>query len=129
MFELYENITLVVSLSLLITVPITTILLLVQYYIHKKVLDPTYYNTNHFTAGELVIFSSGFFFYLYKTLAYVRAIALPKTMRIRFEENILAFKDHPVIYLLACFTMLLIAYGGLVIINLIIFFTIYEYYN
>ena len=120
MLKLYENISVVISISLLVTVPLTTVLLLIQYYIHKKILDPTYYNTNHFTAGELVIFSSGFFFYLYKTLAYVRAIVLPKTMRKRFEEDILTFKDHPVIYLLACFTMLLIAYGGLVIINFFI---------
>ncbi|VAW55726.1 hypothetical protein MNBD_GAMMA07-2403 [hydrothermal vent metagenome] len=129
MFELYENITVIISISLLVTGPLTTVLLLIQYYIHKKILDPTYYNSNHFSAGELVIFSSGFIFYLYKTLAYVRAIALPKTMRIRFKENILTYKNHPFIYILACFTMLLIAYGGLVIINLIIFASFYEYRN
>ncbi|VAW52673.1 hypothetical protein MNBD_GAMMA07-2780 [hydrothermal vent metagenome] len=120
MLELYENITVILSLSLVITVPLTTILMFLQYYIHKKILDPTYYNTDHFSAGELVVFTTGYIFYLVKTLIYVRAITLPKTMRIRFKENILMFKDRPTIYLLAWFTLLLIAYGGLIIINIFI---------
>jgi len=94
-----------VVIMAIIAIPILIPLLLIQYFIHKKILDPTYFNVNHFSENELVIFSSGFIFYLVKTLAYVRAITLPKTMRIRFK-NILTYKDHPVVYLLACFTVL-----------------------
>ncbi len=95
-------------------------LMLLQYTMHKKILDPTYYNTEHFSAGELAVFSSGFIFYLAKTLVYIRAIALPKTMRVRFKENILTFKDNPFVYLLASFSMLHIVLGALFAVNFII---------
>jgi len=111
--------------AIFILVPVT----LIQYYIHKKILDPTYYNTNHFSAGELVIFSTGFIFYLVKTILYVRAITLPKTMRIRFKEDIMTFKDNSIVYLLAWFTMLLIALGALSVINFFIAMGFWSYYE
>ncbi len=127
MFEIYMDFTAISVIILGITVPLTIILLLTQYYVHKKTLDSTYYNTNHFSENELVVFTSGFIFYIVKTLIYVRAIALPKTMRIRFKKDILTFKDHPSVYLLACFTLLLIIVGGIIIANLIIALTLWEY--
>jgi len=86
-------------------------------------------NTNHFSAGELVIFSIGFIFYLVKTILYVRAITLPKTMRIRFKEDIMTFKDISMVYLLAWFTMLLIALGALIVINFFIAMVFWSYYE
>jgi len=103
--------------------------LLIQYSIHKNTLDPIYYNTDHFSAGELVILTTGFIFYIHKTLIYVRAITLPKTMRIRFKKDIMTFKDHPIIYLLAWFTMLLIVLGVLGMINFFIAMFFWNYYN
>jgi len=129
MLESYMNITAIIVVALWGLAPAIVILLLVQYYIHKKILDPTYYNTDHFSSGELVVLTTGFIFYIHKTLIYVRAIALPKTMRKRFKEDVLTYKEHPVIYLLACFTMLLIALGALSVINIFVFIGFYEYYN
>ncbi len=129
MLETYMDFTAIVLLILGVTIPLSIILLLVQYYIHKKILDPMHYNTEHFSENELVIFKSGFIFYLVKSLVYVRAIALPKTMRIRFKKDILTFNDHPFVYLLACFTILLIGIGGLGIFNFIVFAGFWTYYN
>lgn len=129
MFELYEDISVILSIALGVTVPLTVVLLLIQYYMHKKIFDPAYYNAEYFSEGELVVFSAGFVFYLSKTTLYIRAITLPNTMRIRFKENILTFKQRPFIYVLAWVTLLLIAYGGLAIINLLVFLFLYEYYG
>jgi len=129
MLEFYMDITVATVVALWGLAPTIIILLLVQYYIHKKILDPTYYNADHFSVGELVILTTGFIFYIHKTLIYVRAIALPKTMRIRFKKDIMTFKDHPIVYLLACFTMLLIILGALSVINFFIAAGFWNYYN
>jgi len=95
MFELYLQVSTRLSLILaVITIPILMPLLLLQYYIHKKLLDPTCFNINHFSEGELAFFTSAVIFYISKTLVYVRVIALPSTMRKHF-------KDHPKMCLLA----------------------------
>jgi len=130
MFELYMDVT-AISLIIMavIAIPVLIPLLLIQHYIYKKIFDFKYFNNMHFSEGELVIFTSGWIFYISKATLYIRAIVFPKTMRVRFKENILIFKDHPVVYLLACFTMLLIVLGALGVINLFIFFGFWEYYS
>ncbi len=130
MFETYINVTAVISIIMAgIGILIVPSLLLIQYYIHRKILDPTYYNTNHFSEGELAFYAAGWIFHLSKSILYVRAIVLPKTMRIRFKEDILTFKEHPFVYSLAFFTILLIAYDIIALINLFVFFGFWEYYN
>ena len=94
-------------------------LLFIQTFIYKKIFDPVYFNNNHFSLNELAMFSS-FPLHFIKTLAYVRAIVLPKTMEKRFNTKILNNKKRPIIYLLALVTMLIIIYGGLAIINIFV---------
>ncbi|MCW8987754.1 MAG: hypothetical protein OQK75_08830 [Gammaproteobacteria bacterium] len=94
-------------------------LLFIQTFIYKKIFDATYFNNNHFSLNEIAMFNS-FPLYFIKTLAYVRAIVFPKTMRKRFKNNILNIKDHPFIYSLAFLTILILIYGAIVIINFFI---------
>ncbi len=130
MFEIYINVTTISMVVMaVIAIPILLPLLFIQHYIYKKILDPKYFNAKHFSANELVVFTSGLIFYIPKTLVYVRAIALPKTMKVRFKNDVLTFKENPVIYLLACFTMLLITLGALGVMNAIIFSVLWSYYN
>ncbi len=130
MFENYmEASFILIMIASLVAILFLIPLTLIQYYMHKKILDPTYYNSDHFSEGELVVFTSGLIFYVVKTLVYIRAIALPKTMRIRFKKDILTYNEHPLVYLLACFTMLLIILGGLTVFNTIIAFSLWSYYN
>ena len=91
-------------------------LLLIQSFIYKKVFDPTYLNTNHFSLYEVSIFDS-LPLSLIKTLAYIRAIIFPKTMLKRFKTRILNPKDKPIVYFLALLTILLIVFCSLVLIN------------
>lgn len=91
-------------------------LLFIQAFIYKKIFDATYFNNHHFSLNELAMFNS-FPLNFIKTLAYVRAIVFPKTMKKRFEDNILNIKEHPVIYSLALLTILILIYGAIVIIN------------
>lgn len=91
-------------------------LLFIQHLVYKKVLDPTYFNKKHYSDYEIAIFDS-FPLFLIKTLGYIKAIVFPKTMRRKFENDILNPKDNPVIYVLAWITMLIIIFGGLVLIN------------
>ena len=102
-------------------------LLFIQTFIYKRIFDSTYFNNNHFSLSELAMFNS-FPLHFIKTLAYVRAIVFPKTMRKRFEAKILEPKDKPVTYFLALITMFIIGYGGVVIIN---FFVVggFMYFN
>ena len=87
-----------VSFILLMTISIVGIagfipLLIVQHFIHKKILDPIYFNNKHYSEYELNIFST-FPLLLIKTLGYVKAIVFPKTMRKKFKTNILKPKDN-----------------------------------
>ena len=91
-------------------------LLLVQHFIHKKILDPIYFNPKHYSEYELSIFSS-FPLLLIKTLGYVKAIVFPNTMRKKFNSNILSPKDNFITYILALLTMLIIICGGLMLVN------------
>ena len=91
-------------------------LLLIQHFIYKKTLDPIYFNSEHYSPYELSIFTSFPLFFI-KTIGYIKAIILPNTMRRKFKSNILKPQEKPLIYLLALFTMLIIIFFGLVIIN------------
>jgi len=94
-------------------------LLLVQHFIYKKTLDPTYFNNNYFSLHELAIYNS-FPLFLIKTIAYIRAIVFPRTMRKRFESKIIIPKENKVTYFLAWISMLIIIYCGIVLINTVI---------
>ncbi len=91
-------------------------LLLIQHFIHKKVLDPIYFNSKHYSDYELEIFTS-FPLFLVKTIGYIKAIVFPNTMRRKFKNNILNSKDRPIVYFLALLTILILIFGSLVIIN------------
>lgn len=91
-------------------------LLLIQHFIHKKTLDPIYFNKEHYSDYELEIFTS-FPLLLVKTLGYVKAIVFPKTMRRKFDNNILVPKKNPITYLLAWVTMMFLIAAGVIIIN------------
>jgi len=94
-------------------------LLFIQTLIYKKIFDSTYFNENHFSLNELAMFNS-FPLYFIKTLAYVRAIVFPKTMRKRFESKILNPKEKPLIYFLAWMTIAILIIGSVAIVNLFI---------
>jgi len=91
-------------------------LLVIQYFIHKKILDPVYFNNKHYSEYELSIFSS-FPLFLIKTLGYIKAIVFPKLMRKKFKTNILNPKENPITYLLALITMLVLIVGFFILIN------------
>ena len=91
-------------------------LLLIQHFIHKKYLDPIYFNSNHYSDYELVIFTS-FPLLLIKTLGYIKAIVFPNTMRRKFKNNILTSKKHPIIFILAWITMIILICSVLIMIN------------
>ena len=101
-------------------------LLLIQNFIHKKILDPTYFNNKHYSNYELEIFTS-FPLLLVKTLGYIKAIVFPKTMKRKFGNKILIPKENPVTYVLAWITMLFLIAAGLIIINT--GFMAYFHYN
>lgn len=91
-------------------------LLLIQHFIHKKILDPIFFNSKHYSSYELEIFTS-FPLLLVKTIGYIKAIVFPSTMRRKFESNILIPKNHPTTFVLAWVTMIFLILGGLIIIN------------
>ena len=91
-------------------------LLLIQYFMHKKILDPVYFNSKHYSDYELSIFTS-FPLLLVKTLGYIKAIVFPNTMRRKFENNILIPRENPITYLLAWLTMIILIVGGIIILN------------
>ena len=91
-------------------------LLIIQSFIYKKLFDPTYLNTKHFSLYEVSVFDS-LPLSLIKTLAYIRAIIFPKTMLKRFKTRILNPKDKPIVYFLALLTILIIVFCSLVLIN------------
>jgi len=91
-------------------------LLVLQHFIHKKILDPIYFNRDHYSSYELQIFST-FPLLIIKTLGYVKAIVFPSTMRKKFKNNIISPKENPGIFILAWLTMLILIFGGLVLIN------------
>lgn len=91
-------------------------LLLIQHFIHKKILDPIYFNNKYYSPYELNIFTT-FPLLLVKTLGYIKAIVFPNTMRRKFKKNILTPKKHPITYLLAWITMIILICGALIIIN------------
>jgi len=91
-------------------------LLLVQHFIYKKILDPRYFNNNHFSLSELSIYNS-FPLFLVKAITYIRAIIFPKTMQKRFNTKIIIPKENKIIYFLAWISMLITIYCGIVLIN------------
>lgn len=101
-------------------------LLLIQHFIHKKILDPIFFNSKYYSSYELEIFTS-FPLLLVKTIGYIKAIVFPSTMRRKFESNILVPKNHPATFILAWITMIFLILGGLIIINT--FFMAYFHYQ
>jgi len=103
-------------------------LLLIQHFLHKAKLDPTYFNGNHFSKYELEIYTS-FPLLLVKTIGYIKAVVFPETMRRKFKENIIKPKDEPLIFTLAWLTMIIIILSGIILINTAISaFFHYTYY-
>ncbi|MFK5913446.1 MAG: hypothetical protein QM484_03655 [Woeseiaceae bacterium] len=91
-------------------------LLLIQHFIHKKILDPIFFNSKHYSSYQLEVFTS-FPLLLVKTIGYIKAIVFPSTMRRKFESNILVPKNHPATFVLAWVTMLFLIAGSLIMIN------------
>ena len=91
-------------------------LLFIQHFIYKKIFDPIYFNSKHYTDYELSIFDS-FPLFLIKTIGYIKAIVFPGTMRRKFEHNILNPAERPVIYFLAWASIIMIAFAAIVLIN------------
>jgi len=91
-------------------------LLFIQHFIFKKVFDPIYFNSKHYTSYELSIFNS-FPLFLIKTIGYIKAIVFPAAMRKKFEHNILNPKEQPIIYILACTTITMLAFSAIVLVN------------
>ena len=116
MVEQYINISVALFVATWIIVPTIIFLLGLQTFIYKKILDPFYFNDAHFNYYELSIFNSFPLFFM-KTLAYIRAIVLPKTMLKRFNNPILIKDKIPVVYYLALLTMILIIITGVIFIN------------
>jgi len=113
-----------ISFILLMAISILAIvgfipLLLIQHFIHKKVLDPFYFNNKYYSSYELEIFSA-FPLLLIKTLGYIKAIAFPNTMRRKFKKNIINARENPVIFFLAWLTMIFIICGSIILINTVI---------
>ena len=118
MLDTYLRISFILSMGMAVTAIVGLIpLLFMQHFIFKKVLDPTYFNSKHYSAYELSIFDS-FPLFLIKTIGYIKAIIFPSTMRRKFEKNILIPKEHPMIYLLAWLTILILFISSLIIINI-----------
>ena len=117
MIETYINISFILLMIMSIVGIIGIIpLLLIQYFIHKRILDPTYFNSNYYSDYELNIFTS-FPLLLVKTLGYIKAIVFPNMMRRKFKDNILKPKENPITYFLALITILLLIAGAIIIIN------------
>jgi len=91
-------------------------LLLIQHFIYKAKLDPTYFNSKHYSNYELEIFTS-FPLLLVKTIGYIKAVVFPNTMRREFKENIIKPKDEPVILFLAWLTMIILILCVIILIN------------
>ena len=94
-------------------------LLLAQHFIYKKLLDPHYFNNNHFSLYELSIYNS-FPLFLIKTITYIRAIVFPKTMLKRFKTKIIDSRENRAAYFLAWLAMLIIIYCGAVLVNTVV---------
>ena len=124
MLENYILISTILFLAMGASVVTLLPMLFIQHIIHKKILDPTYFNSKHYSSYELAIFDSFPLFFI-KTIGYVKAIVFPGSMRRKFKEDILNSKEHPVIYLIALLTMLIIIFCGLVLINTGIMAVIY----
>ena len=120
MLELYMRISFILFAILAAAVIFGLIpLLFIQTFIYKKIFDPIYFHHKHYSDYELSIFDS-FPLFLIKTLGYIKAITFPKTMRMKFEKNILNNKDKPFVWFLAWLTMLIIIYGGVALTNLFV---------
>jgi len=117
MIETYIRISFILLMAISVIGIIGFIpLLLIQYFMHKKILDPIYFNGKHYSDYELNIFTT-FPLLLIKTLGYIKAIVFPNTMRKKFKSNILNPKENPITYLLAWLTMVILICGGIIIIN------------
>lgn len=117
MLETYFRLSFILIMAMsAIAIVVFIPLLLIQHFIHKKILDPIYFNSKHYSSYELQIFTS-FPLLLVKTIGYIKAIVFPNTMRRKFKNNILNSKDRPTVYFLALLTILILIFGSLVIIN------------
>ncbi len=99
-------------------------LLFILHFSFKNHLDAVYFNENHFSLYELSIFKSFPLTYI-KIITYIRAIVLPNTMRKRFKENILIYREHPVIYILSFISIIILSYSALVLINTVVLAIVY----
>jgi len=106
--------------SLLLLLP----LIIIQNFVHRKYLDPIYFNTEHFNEYELMSFTSLPLSAL-KVLAYARAIVFPGTMKKRFPSKILSPSKNPAIYALALITIVLLIFCSAVLVNTLISATVY----
>ena len=117
MLDLYYKLSFILIMSMSVAIIVAFIpLLFIQHFIHKKIFDPIYFNSNHYSAYELGIFIS-FPLFLVKTLSYIKAIVFPNTMRRKFKDNILIPKERPVVYSLALFSILILVFSALVLVN------------
>lgn len=117
MLDTYYQISFILIMTMSIVGIIVFIpLLFIQHFIYKKLFDPIYFNDKYYSNYELSIFNS-FPLFLIKTIGYIKAIVFPDNMRRKFSQNILKPKEKPAIYLLAWITVLILVFGGLVLIN------------
>ncbi len=117
MIDAYFNISFILIMLMVGAIFVIFIpLLFVQHFLHKKLLDPVYFNSHYYSQYELEIFNT-FPLMFIKTLGYIKAIALPSKMRRKFVEDILNRRDHPAIYSLAILTLLILLLCTLIIIN------------
>ena len=117
MIDIYFKFSFILIMLMAVAIFVVFIpLLVVQHFLHKKLLDPVYFNSQYYSQYELEIFNS-FPLMFIKTLGYIKAIALPSKMRRKFENDILSRRDHPAIYSLAILTLIILFLCALIIIN------------
>ena len=94
-------------------------LLFIQHIIYKRIFDPIYFNTKHYSAYELEIFKTFPLFFV-KTIGYIKAIVFPNTMRRKFKESILKPGDNPIVYTLALITIIILIISAIIILNTVV---------
>lgn len=77
-----------------------------------------YFNAEHYSTYELGGGITSFPFIFIKTTGYVKEILFQNTIRKKFKNNILNPQESLIIYLLDLLTILIIIFGGIVIIIL-----------
>jgi len=102
---------------------IMVVLLLLQNLTLPRCLDKHLYNENYFTPQELSMFSN-FPLSLLKTLAYIRLISFPNSLRKRFGNATARDKISMVDLFLSHLTMAVFAVGTLIVLNFLIAMTL-----